>query len=110
MQKCNTSVLSSTLTTVVVGIRDSQELSDEDIAAAVSEACGTPLVPCEIFSDRTLGPLECLVKHLRENQKMQFHEIAVLLKRDDSTIWSTYHNALRKLDESKGDQDNEKVS
>jgi hypothetical protein len=110
MRKGNTSVLSSTLTTVVVGLRDSQELSDEEIAVAVSEACGTPLVPCDIFSDRTLGPLECLVKHLRESQKMSFRDIALLLKRDDSTIWTTYHNALRKIDESKGDQGNAKVS
>ncbi len=43
-----------------------------------------------------LGALESVVKYLREEMGYSYHKIAVLLNRDDRTIWTTYSNASRK--------------
>ena len=53
-------------------------------------------VPISIFANKNLGILESTVKYLKENNNLTYHEIAVLLKRDDRTIWATYHKAIRK--------------
>jgi len=53
-------------------------------------------VPVGIFANKNLGILESTVKYLKENNNLTYHEIAVLLKRDDRTIWATYHKAIRK--------------
>ncbi len=53
-------------------------------------------IPLKIFTDRKLGPLEAIIKYLKENQKMRFSEIAKLLNRNQRTIWASYHNAKKK--------------
>ena len=50
-------------------------------------------VPTRIFVDRTLSVLEALTEYLKESKNMTYHEIAVLLNRDDRTIWTCYHRA-----------------
>lgn len=61
---------------------------------AAKEAVGIPL---EIFKDRTFAPLERMATHLKDNNMLSFHEIAVLLNRDDRTIWTCYHRAQKKI-------------
>jgi hypothetical protein len=53
-------------------------------------------VPLSLFSQTRLGVLECVVKFLRENQGMSYSDIALLLNRDDRTIWTTYRKAFQK--------------
>ena len=53
-------------------------------------------VPISIFSDIKLSILESIVKYLKENLKLTYHNIAVLLKRDDRTIWTIYSRSLKK--------------
>lgn len=53
-------------------------------------------IPLNLFSNRKLGVLEVVVKYLKENHDLSYHEIAVLLKRDDRTIWTTYNKAIKK--------------
>jgi len=53
-------------------------------------------VPLNIYSDKTLGILEATVKYLKENKNLTHHEIALILNRDDRTIWATYNKALKK--------------
>jgi len=53
-------------------------------------------VPLSIFADRRLGVLEALVKFMVENNGMSYNEIANILKRDNRTIWTTYHKAIKK--------------
>ena len=48
-----------------------------------------------IFANRKLGILESVVKYLKENG-LTYHEIAVVLNRDDRTIWATYSKAIKK--------------
>lgn len=52
-------------------------------------------VPVEIFAKK-LSPSEAVCKFIKENRKKSFHEIAVLLDRDDRSIWTSYQRALQK--------------
>jgi hypothetical protein len=53
-------------------------------------------IPSDIFRDRTLAPLESISEYLKDQHGMSFHEIAVLLNRDDRTIWTCYTRAKKK--------------
>ena len=52
-------------------------------------------VPVEIFSQK-LSPAEAVVKYLKENQQISFHEIALKTNRDERGIWSSYARARKK--------------
>jgi len=54
-----------------------------------------PMVPVSIFAADNLGPLEALVKYLKENG-FRYRDIAKLLSRNPRAIWNTYHNAAAK--------------
>jgi DNA-directed RNA polymerase specialized sigma24 family protein len=60
-------------------------------------AKGAVEIPLEIFKDRKFAPLERMAAHLKDTAMLSFHEIAVLLNRDDRTIWTCYHRARKKL-------------
>ena len=51
------------------------------------------LIPVSIFSDRKLAPLQAVVQHLKDKYHLSYHEIGVLLHRDDRIIWATYNRA-----------------
>jgi DNA-directed RNA polymerase specialized sigma24 family protein len=53
-------------------------------------------IPTFIFKDRSVAVLESLVEYLHDIQKMNYHEIAILLNRNDRTIWTVYHRAKKK--------------
>ena len=53
------------------------------------------LIPCCIF-DTVLSPFESICAYLKEQQRLTYHEIAQLVKRDDRTIWTVYQHAVKK--------------
>ena len=53
-------------------------------------------IPSFVFKDRTLSVLEVMVEYLRDNKKMRLHEIAVIINRDDRTVWTVYRRAKLK--------------
>ena len=53
-------------------------------------------IPVTIFSDKKLSALEVIVSYLKEEFSLTYHEIALLLKRDDRTIWTVYQRAIKK--------------
>ena len=57
------------------------------------------LLPVSIFNNEELGCLETIVKYLKEELGLKFHEIALLLNRNDRTIWATYNIACKKRKE-----------
>ncbi len=57
------------------------------------------LLPLSIFDNNELSCLQTIVKFLKEEFKLRFHDIALLLNRDDRTIWATYNNATKKRKE-----------
>jgi hypothetical protein len=50
------------------------------------------LIPISFFSKKT-SILETTVYYLKKNHDMTLHQIAVILHRDDRTIWTVYHRA-----------------
>lgn len=53
-------------------------------------------IPVTLFSDRSKGVLEILVQYLKDQENMTYHQIAVLLNRNDRTIWTAYKQAQKK--------------
>lgn len=62
----------------------------------VDENFKSVAVPLSIFRESELSMLECLVKFLKEEAKLKFSEISVLIKRDQRTIWTIYRRAISK--------------
>lgn len=53
-------------------------------------------IPSSIFKDRTLSVLEAIVEYLKEKQNFTYHQIALLLNRDERNIWTVYSRAKKK--------------
>lgn len=53
-------------------------------------------IPCDIFCDRKLGPLESLVIYLKDRLHLSFNDISKQLKRNYRTIWLSYNNGIKK--------------
>ena len=58
------------------------------------------LVPLTIFKDSPYSPLEALVVYLKVEHGLSYHEIAVLISRDDRTIWTVYNRARKKYEKT----------
>lgn len=56
-------------------------------------------IPISVFDNKELSILEDICKYLKEELGLNFHEIALLLGRNDRTIWATYNNSLKKRKE-----------
>ncbi|MEA2038014.1 MAG: hypothetical protein U9O94_11000 [Nanoarchaeota archaeon] len=57
----------------------------------------TLTVPLSALKNRALGILEAVTKYLKEELNLTYHQIAVLLNRDDRPIWVTYNKAKGKF-------------
>ena len=53
-------------------------------------------IPVSILKDRKISVLENITFYLKDNFGLTYHAIAVLLNRDDRTIWTVYQRALKK--------------
>jgi len=53
-------------------------------------------IPLRIFSDRTLSFLEHICSYLLAAHSLSFHQIGVLLGKDDRTVWTVCKRAERK--------------
>ncbi len=53
-------------------------------------------IPVTILKDRSLSVLENVVAYLKDTFGLAYHKIAVLLNRDDRTIWTVYQRAKKK--------------
>lgn len=54
-------------------------------------------IPVKIFDNKFLSCLEAIVKYLKENLKLRFVKIALLLNRNSRTIWTTYQKVKKKM-------------
>lgn len=87
------------LDSFIQGIVERDELSFSEIIDRLRKKRKERVVaiPLSIFKERSLGILEALVKYLKERYNLRYHDIAVLLNRDDRSIWTTYRNARKKF-------------
>ena len=53
-------------------------------------------IPVSILRDRKISVLENVVAYLKNSFGLTYHAIAVLLNRDDRTIWTVYQRAIKK--------------
>ena len=53
-------------------------------------------IPSFVFRDRSVAVLESLVEYMKDSQGLSFHEIALLLNRNDRTVWTVYRRAKLK--------------
>ena len=87
--------------TLIAGLdREQLLLLKEKIESALHE--DEILLPVSIFSI-DLSPGEALVQYLHENRDMPLSQVAELLHKSNSTIWTTYSNARDKGVELKDD-------
>ncbi|HIG93145.1 TPA: hypothetical protein HA242_00035 [Candidatus Woesearchaeota archaeon] len=73
-----------------------QNLQLSEVIALYQDAKNEALIPLSIFS-HSLAPMEALTKFLKENEQMSLPEIALLLHRDQRSIWANYRRAGRIL-------------
>src|SRR3989338_4058127 len=57
------------------------------------------LIPSSILKEEKLGILESIIKHLKEDFNFNYHQIALLLERDERAIWAAYSKASKKKQE-----------
>jgi hypothetical protein len=53
-------------------------------------------LPVSVIADRKLSVLEGIVYYLRAAYGLSYHDVAVILRRDDRTVWTVYQRALKK--------------
>ena len=84
----------------IAHLRKNHNFTYEQVAEAFGKKIPTSsLLPISIFNNSELSCLETIVKYLKEELSLRYHEIALGLNRDDRTIWTTYNNASRKRSE-----------
>ncbi len=54
------------------------------------------LIDTKIFRKTKLTVFEALVRHLKDDLDMNFHEIGDLLDRDERNIWTVYNRGKKK--------------
>jgi len=59
------------------------------------------IVPTYILKDRSVSVLEAIVEYLKDNENLSYHEIALLINRDDRTIWTVYSRVKKKRGKKK---------
>ena len=59
------------------------------------------LIPVSVLRNLNFTLLENIVVYLKENLRFNYHEIAVLLQRDDRTIWTVYSRVKKKRENEK---------
>ncbi len=77
-------------------LKEKYNASDEEILKIIAGETKEEGIPLAAFSNEKLSSLEIIVKYLKENSRKTYHEIALIMNRDDRTIWSTYSNSLKK--------------
>lgn len=58
-------------------------------------------IPLSIFKERKLSILELVSEFLKDTYHLSYHEIALMIKRDDRTIWTVYQRAKKKRQNEK---------
>lgn len=78
-------------------LKEEHRIEPEKIAALFGRTIPrNDLLPISIFGNEELGCLETIVKYLKDEFNLRFHDIAMILNRNDRTIWATYKSACRK--------------
>ena len=64
--------------------------------AKFAEEISPYAIPVSILQDRNLSVLENVVSYLKDTFGLTYHKVAVLLNRNDRTVWTVYQRAKKK--------------
>ena len=77
-------------------ISSKNELKEDKVALLIEKKSKHIEIPATLFNNK-LSPLESLVLYLNIRHGLSKTEIAGMLNRDTTTIWTTVENALKKM-------------
>ncbi len=77
---------------LAVSYRNSKKKLEEKFVEEISPY----YLPVSILQDRKFSVLENVVSYLKDTFGLTYHKIAILLNRDDRTIWTVYQRARKK--------------
>lgn len=83
------------LKSIIGFMRQNQQLELSELLSIYSETSPEQSVPVSIFSGK-LSPSEALCLFLKQDRGLSFHDIAVLLNRDDRSVWTSCARAKKK--------------
>jgi len=69
---------------------------DKELVTTYTISPNYRIIPVSIFSDKKFPALEALVLYLKDDCSLAYHKIALLLNRNDRTIWTVYQRAKKK--------------
>lgn len=75
-------------------LRQRYNYSNQEVLNLIQEE--ELLVPVEVFSSG-LAPAEALTKFLKEECDVNFHEISILINRNEKSVWQNYNRAIKKM-------------
>lgn len=82
---------------MITRLKRDYNYSSEDIFELCTKEKKAPLlIPLQIFSIK-LAPSEALVKYLKEEHDLNYHEISELINRNERGVWASYQRAVKKM-------------
>ena len=69
---------------------------DKELITKYTISPNYKLIPISIFSDKKIPALEAITLYLKDELSLTYHKIALLLNRNDRTIWTVYQRAKKK--------------
>ncbi len=54
-------------------------------------------LPLSLFNNGQLSALEAITKYIKEEIGLGYREIALILNRDERTVWGAYHSSRKKM-------------
>lgn len=82
------------LKAVLKKIQQEGNLELNQLVEIFQESKSELFVPLSIFSS-SLKPAEALCRYLKENEKLSYKEIGLLLNRNEKSAWATYQRAKK---------------
>jgi len=59
------------------------------------------IIPVSIFTDRKLSILEHIAVYLKDTYNLSYHKIALMLHKNDRTVWTVYNRAMKKTNKQR---------
>lgn len=82
-------------------LKEKYGVSSHDIISLIDKPVSKEIrIPVSVFEFSNLSALETICKYLKEELELTYKKIALLLNRDNRTIWTSYNIACRKRKEN----------
>lgn len=89
------------------GIWQAYNQSKKKVSEKIKPGVTRYWIPARVVADKRLSVLESIVRYLKDEYSLNYHKIALVIKRDDRTVWTIYKRAMRKQKLSEASNDSE---